>query len=109
MPEIIKFHNLLLGINIRRQKRRQLFNLLADENIGTRPFFYPMHLQPVFIKMGLFANECHPHSERLAEKGFYLPSGLAISDENIRYVANKVKSILKNKDPKIFAVQNVIV
>jgi perosamine synthetase len=68
---------------------------LADENIGTRPFFYPMHLQPVFIKMGLFANECHPHSERLAEKGFYLPSGLAISDENIRYVANKVKTILK--------------
>jgi perosamine synthetase len=54
-----------------------------------------MHLQPVFIKMGLFANECHPHSERLAEKGFYLPSGLAISDENIRYVANKVKTILK--------------
>lgn len=27
---------------------------LGDQGIGTRPFFFPMHLQPIFKKMGLF-------------------------------------------------------
>jgi perosamine synthetase len=39
---------------------------LAARGIGTRPFFWPMHEQPVFRKMGLFADEAHPISERLA-------------------------------------------
>ncbi len=32
---------------------------LAENKIGTRPFFYPMHRQPVFKKMGLFEGESH--------------------------------------------------
>ena len=28
-------------------------NFLKEKGIGTRPFFWPMHKQPVFIKMGL--------------------------------------------------------
>ncbi|MBI9086135.1 MAG: DegT/DnrJ/EryC1/StrS family aminotransferase [Desulfobacterales bacterium] len=30
---------------------------LGDHGIGTRPFFWPMHLQPVFRKMGFFTGE----------------------------------------------------
>ena len=30
----------------------QVMNGLGEKNIGTRPFFYPMHKQPVFRKMG---------------------------------------------------------
>lgn len=36
---------------------------LAKLGIGTRPFFWPMHEQPVFRNMGLFQDEHYPHAE----------------------------------------------
>ena len=61
---------------------------LGEQKIGTRPFFYPMHNQPVFRKMGLFEDDSHGHSERLAERGFYIPAGIGISEEEIHQVAD---------------------
>ena len=76
------------GIVLRNGIRAQdMARLLLEKNIGTRPFFYPMHKQPVFLKMGLFKNEHHLNSEWISEYGFYLPSGLGIKDDEIRYVA----------------------
>lgn len=69
---------------------------LAEKGIGTRPFFFPMHEQPVFKKMGLFAGETYPEAERLARKGFYVPSGLALSEEQIAEVADTLKKVLVN-------------
>ena len=71
-----------------------VMKMLGEKQIGTRPFFYPMHLQPVFKKMGLFGNEDYPVASLLADRGFYLPSGLGISDEEIEIVAQALKSIL---------------
>lgn len=68
---------------------------LAERKIGTRPFFWPMHEQPVFRKMGLFGNEAYPVAQRLARRGFYIPSGLALTDDKIEYVATSLKDILK--------------
>ncbi|OGO17171.1 MAG: aminotransferase DegT [Chloroflexi bacterium RBG_16_48_7] len=67
---------------------------LADRNIGTRPFFWPMHEQPVFQKLGLFKGESFPVAEQLARRGFYLPSGLALKDREIEYVAGALRQIL---------------
>lgn len=67
---------------------------LSERNIGCRPFFYPMHMQPVFKKMGLFKNERYPVAERLGERGFYVPSGLTVSEEQRQYVAEQIKEIL---------------
>lgn len=71
-----------------------VMNMLIEKKIGTRPFFYPMHLQPVFNKKGLFLNEKHPSAENLAERGFYLPSGLALTDEEIYTVVKELTTIL---------------
>jgi perosamine synthetase len=68
---------------------------LESKGIGTRPFFWPMHEQPVFIKMGLFQNEHYPVAERLARRGLYLPSGLALTDSQIDQVSEGVKEIIK--------------
>jgi perosamine synthetase len=54
-----------------------------------------MHEQPVFRKMGLFENEAYPVAQRLARRGFYIPSGLALTDDKIEYVATSLKDILK--------------
>jgi len=75
----------------------QMMKKFAEKGIGTRPFFYPMHLQPVFNKKGLFLDEKYPVAENLGERGFYLPSGLALTDEDIHTSAMALKTILNRE------------
>ncbi len=69
---------------------------LAEEHIGTRPFFWPMHEQPVFHKMGWYQGERYPVAERMARRGFYLPSGLRLTDAQMEQSANAVCTILES-------------
>lgn len=77
------------GMNAETAMRR-----LSEKKIGTRPFFYPMHLQPVLKNMGLYKNESYPESEILSEYGFYIPSGLALTKEQIEITIDAVKNLL---------------
>lgn len=65
---------------------------LKERGVDTRDFFYSSASQPVVQKhagrQGPF-----PVSERLAERGFYLPSGLALTEEQIAYVCDAVRDI----------------
>lgn len=74
---------------------KQAIKELGNLGIGCRPFFCPMHLQPVLLNAGLFQGESYPVSENLFEKGFYIPSGLALKDEQIDRVANAVIEVFK--------------
>jgi perosamine synthetase len=67
-------------------------NKLAINQIGTRPFFWCMHEQPVFKKMGFFLNQKYPNAERLARCGFYLPSGLGLQNDEINYIIDQINS-----------------
>ena len=68
---------------------------LKGFKIGTRPFFWPMHEQPVFREMGIIDDRASfPVAERLARRGFYIPSGLGLTEQKVIYVADKVKEIL---------------
>ena len=67
---------------------------LAAHGIGTRPFFWSMHEQPVFRRMGLFDGVQCPVSERVARRGFYLPSGLAVSAAQQAEVARAVEAVV---------------
>lgn len=78
-----------VGIDARTAMRR-----LADLKVGTRPFFFPIHEQPVFRNAGLFAHERHPVAERIARQGFYIPSGMALTADQIDTVAARVKQAL---------------
>lgn len=70
----------------------EVMKRLASKKIGTRPFFYSTHKQPVYIKMGIFTgNESHPVSERISERGFYIPMGTGITRE----IQDKVIAALK--------------
>jgi perosamine synthetase len=73
----------------------EAMKILGEKGIGTRPFFWPMHEQPVFHKMGLYKNEKHPVAEMIARRGFYVPSGLALTEEQIAAVAKTVKEVIK--------------
>jgi perosamine synthetase len=69
---------------------------LGKLGIGTRPFFWPMHEQPVFRRMGLFSGEECPVASRLARRGFYVPSGLGLSENQQESVAEKMKHLISN-------------
>ena len=66
---------------------------LAEKGVQTRPFFYPMHIQPVFEKFPWFRKESMPVSENISKYGFYLPSGLTITEEQIVKVAKCLKEV----------------
>jgi len=67
---------------------------LAEVGVGTRPFFWPLHLQPVLQKFGFDKQSPLPVSEHLGSNGFYIPNGLGMSSEDVRYVIEQVHKIL---------------
>ena len=68
-----------------------LINYLTKLKIGTRPFFWCMHEQPVFKELNLFTGEKYANAEHLARCGFYLPSGLGLTNNDLLYITKKIK------------------
>lgn len=73
----------------------QFGKALASKGVQTRPYFLGMHEQPVFRSCGLFEGESFPVAERLARQGLYLPSGLAVTEDQIERVAQAVRDVLE--------------
>jgi perosamine synthetase len=67
---------------------------LKEKGVDTRPFFLGMHQQPALTDQGLFLNESYPVAERLARQGLYLPSGLALTEEQLSRVCEAVIEVL---------------
>lgn len=76
------------------KKADELMKQLAEKGVGTRPFFFPMHLQPVFHNKGWYINEQYPVAEHISEYGFYLPCGLGITDSEIEFVSATLKKLV---------------
>ena len=66
---------------------------LLKNGIDTRPFFLSMNKQKIFKKMKLFKNNKMKNSEYLSNNGFYLPSGLALKNNEINYICRLVNKI----------------
>lgn len=77
-----------IGFNAEEAMKR-----LAARGIGSRPFFYPMHQQPVLRKMNLFDGESYPISEHMSRQGLYIPSGIALTEKQIKQVIKIVREI----------------
>lgn len=73
----------------------ELAQRLAIRGVETRPFFFPMHQQPVFLDRGWFRGESYPVAERLGRRGLYLPSGVTLSADELEHVAGAVHEALR--------------
>ncbi len=73
--------------------RDELRAALKKKGIDTRDFFYSSASQPMVIervgRQGPF-----PISERIAQRGFYLPSGLALTEEQITTVCTALHELV---------------
>jgi perosamine synthetase len=67
-------------------RKEAMVSHLQAHAIGTRPFFWCLHEQPVFRNIGFFDGEQYPISEKLARNGFYLPSGLGLDLTSLNQV-----------------------
>ena len=71
--------------------REDLRLKMEEANIETRPLWKPMHLQPVFADCPFYGNTT---SEKLFEKGLCLPSGPALTSQDIDRVVNVILNLL---------------
>jgi perosamine synthetase len=75
-------------------KRSQIMHSLKEVGIETREGFIPYNLQEIFINRGWTSpNDC-PNANKVAYASFYLPTGPAITEPELDYVATKFCSIL---------------
>ena len=70
--------------------REQLRLHLEKDNIESRPLWKPMHLQPVFKDCRSYVNGV---SEDLFNRGLCLPSGTAMTTEDLKIIVKKVKEL----------------
>lgn len=75
------------GINKDRLKVK-----LKEQGIDTRDFFYPPNQQPI-LKPYLSRSDKFPNTEFISKTGLYLPSGLAITSEQIKRICQTIKQI----------------
>ena len=86
--------NSILLSDDRAMDAREFADELRARDVETRPFFLGMHEQPVFHDMGLFVGEHYPVTARIARKGLYVPSGLAITADHVDAVCDAVHAVL---------------
>ena len=86
----------VVGIVIKNKKMTAL-NLskkLSKFGIETRPFFWPMHQQSIFKKLGLFKNQKYPNSSHISKYGLYLPSYFELKKKEIDKISKTLQKIL---------------
>ena len=64
---------------------------LDKSGIEARPLWKPMHLQPVFKNAPAYVNGV---SEKLYKTGICLPSGPWVTDEDVKYIVETIKSLM---------------
>ena len=91
----------VFGLVLRKDAKislKKVMEQLKRRGIETRNFFWPLHQQPILKKMGYFKNSKHPNAEFLSKNGFYIPSGLSISQKDQKYVIKNLINILEKKN-----------
>ena len=76
-------------------QRNDIMKKLLKYKIDTRPFFLSMNKQKIFKKLKLFKKIKMTNSDYLSNNGFYLPSGLGISNQEIIYICKVINFIIK--------------
>lgn len=69
------------------ERREELQIYLKEHSIGSRPFYPPLHAEPAYGYLDLQ----FPVTEEISAKGLWLPSGITVTDEQIRYICGKIR------------------
>lgn len=69
---------------------------LGERGVGTRPFFHPLHKQPLFetLPFDFRVTSNMESSEHLGTHGFYVPNGLGLSESQLGEAVQRVTEVL---------------
>ena len=87
----------MYGVLLRDAKRKRdvITDALREKGVDTRTFFCPMNQQPFLEQIRGYKTTSCPIADNLWENGFYLPSSTTLSQENIKFVAESIKAVLR--------------
>jgi len=68
---------------------------LRSAGVDTRPFFFPLHQQPLLSRYGLEKQAALPVAERLGRDGLYLPSFVGITPEELEKSASELVRVVE--------------
>jgi perosamine synthetase len=72
--------------------REEFSSKLREEGVDSRPFFYPLHLMPIYSQ---FASGQYPNSEYLSRVGLNFPTSLEMTSPIRSEVFQKIKRCLR--------------
>jgi perosamine synthetase len=73
--------------------RDELALARREHGVDTRTFFYPLNIQPVYQKLNAVRKAPCPVAEKLWERGLYLPSGCALTEEQIETICQTIHTL----------------
>ena len=83
----------LCPIQVSKEKRLKIFEHLRANNIGVNVHYIPVHLQPYYKNLGFDKGYC-PIAEQYYESAISLPMYPDLTDEQIKYVVEKLLEAL---------------
>ena len=84
-------HWMVCGLLPNGSLRDPMRNALGELGIETRPVFYPLHSMPMYS--GGYRRM--PNSDEVSSRGINFPSYPELSDEQVRWVCESVRQVLK--------------
>jgi|688.fasta_scaffold14137_6 perosamine synthetase len=75
--------------------RKKLMKKLIQKGIETREMFIPCNLQNIFLKKKLFKRNQCPRANLVAYNTFYLPSGVDLSEKDIKFICNELNKLVQ--------------
>jgi perosamine synthetase len=78
--------------------RDLLIGQLAERGVASRPYFSPLHLQPLYRKTFGYQPGDFPVTERVAASTLALPFSSRLADEDVTYVADALTDAVEGRD-----------
>lgn len=78
-------------IDVLAEKRDELIEFLLENQIGSRKFYPPLHTQAPYSSWSEYKNKHFPMSEKVSQKGLWLPSASSLTDKEILHVCEIIR------------------
>lgn len=87
----------MMGVELHRENGKKavaVMDALKKRDIGTRAFFLGLHAQPALRYLVEVIDGGYPYADNAYEYGFYLPSGMSLTEAQVETVCNELKNVL---------------
>ena len=89
----VKNHYWVYGVIFKNNKlRNNVAKALLEKQIETRPFFWPLHKQPL-LKSKYFENVKLENTEKISKRGLYIPMGSHLTKKTQEYIIENLLTV----------------